>query len=416
MTETKFTKINGQELFERMGKPRKIVAPMVDQSELAWRILSRRHGATLCYTPMFHARLFATSEKYRRDMWCDLDGDPKYDRPLVVQFCANDPAHLLDAARLVQDKCDAVDLNLGCPQGIAKKGHYGSFLMDEWDLISKLINTLHMSLDVPVTAKFRVFADKERTLQYAQMILDAGAQFLTVHGRLREQKGQKTGLADWEIIKYLRQNLPPQTIIFANGNILYPEDMDRCLKYTKCDAIMSAEGNLYNPGLFDGSNQKEKTFPRVDQIARELFEIVKEECPNSRASRNALKSHMFKILRPFLQEHTDIRSLLAKMSPKHSFQDWENQIIIPIERTVSELMNAPGFEARDIFTQGELQPWGGRYWNVPYWRCQPYFRPVNGVTGDKRVLEQLTGKQKSNTIEHQELGTLLKKRKVIDTK
>jgi tRNA-dihydrouridine synthase 1 len=60
----------------------------------------------------------------------------KEDRPLFVQFCANDPDVLLKAAKLVEDRCDAVDINCGCPQGIAKKGHYGSFLLEEPDLIA----------------------------------------------------------------------------------------------------------------------------------------------------------------------------------------------------------------------------------------------------------------------------------------
>lgn len=378
-------KLLGRALYDAIGKPKTIVAPMVDQSELAWRILSRRYGADLCYTPMFHARLFATEEKYRNKMWSEWDGDKEKDRPLVVQFCANDPDYLLDAARFVEEKCDAVDLNLGCPQGIAKKGNYGAFLMDDWDLVYKLIRKLHDNLKCPVTAKIRVYDDWEKSLEYAKMVLSAGAQFITIHGRTRDMKGQATGLANWKVLKYLRDNLPADQVFFANGNILYPSCVSRCVEEVTCDAVMSAEGNLYNPGVFwTKTEDTDKQFARVDKMLREYFEIVKS-CPGE-ASRVAMKAHFFKLLHAFLNVHKELRPVIGKTSVNSDFSEWE-AIVVKVEELVEAIYAQPNIEELDVITEGEVQLWGGKYKTIPYWRCQPYFRTVNGEKQNTRVLK-----------------------------
>lgn len=99
------------------GSQQYILGPMVGQSELAFRMLCREYGASLCYTPMFLSDKFVASPEYRRDLWQTC----KEDRPLVVQFCGNKADVLLQAAMLVQDQCDAIDLNLGCPQKVAER-------------------------------------------------------------------------------------------------------------------------------------------------------------------------------------------------------------------------------------------------------------------------------------------------------
>jgi hypothetical protein len=83
---------------------RYILAPMVGASELAFRLLCRRYGATLAYTPMINSDRFAHDPQYRSEEFQSTISD----KPVVAHFSANDPQTFLAAAKLVEDHCDAI--------------------------------------------------------------------------------------------------------------------------------------------------------------------------------------------------------------------------------------------------------------------------------------------------------------------
>lgn len=428
---------------------------IVTNSPQAWRVLTRSYmapaerGTLLAYTPMLHSRLFQATARFRdshfqptregleqidstpRDPW--LDGNPATDRPLIVQFCANDPNELLQAARYVEPYCDAVDLNLGCPQAIARSGRYGAFLQEDWDLIYRLINKLHTELSIPVTAKFRILESKERTLEYAKMILSAGASILTVHGRRRDQKGHSMGLADWSYIRYLRDNLPPDTVIFANGNVLNRHDLQPCLDATGADGVMSAEGNLSDPTIFAEVPAPEEQVDeywrdkngiegyRLDGVLRRYLDTVHrnvlgEDPPNrprlflptdlpdyvshlpyekavqgstkldkkTRRARSGspnlrpMQGHLFQMLRPMINTYTDIREVLAK-SPTGDIAAFE-RVLSMVEDAVKVAIIEYTASASNSTVHAPTSPNSDQArdnpkYKRPWWICQPYLRP-----------------------------------------
>ena len=163
------------------------------------------------------------------------------------QLGGSDVDELLAAARLVQDRCDGIDLNLGCPQRCAEQGGYGAFLLTRPDHVRQMVETLVAELAVPVTVKIRVLPELADTLAFARMLQDAGAAAVAVHGRRREQRHHE-GPADWDTIAAVKEALDIPVI--ANGNVRTRADAERCLAVTGCDAVMSATALLSNPRLF----------------------------------------------------------------------------------------------------------------------------------------------------------------------
>lgn len=382
---------------------------MVDQSELAWRLLSRSPlppsllsssanssntpqtstassnlplgAAHLTYTPMINARHFAmdsssggsdtkyTESNFNREFGEEgseelLAGLDVSDRPLIVQFCANDPDQLLRAAKKVEGRCDAVDINLGCPQHIAKRGKYGSFLQEEWELIATMISTLHKNLSIPVTAKFRIFPDVNKTIEYAQMMEKAGASILTCHGRTREMKGHNTGLADWEQIRMVKQAV--KVPVFANGNICYREDVDRCLEVTGADGVMTAEGNLSNPALFLPVDHPH-AYPPSHILASRYIDIVTSLRTPTNSS--AIKAHLFRMMHHVLERETDLRDRLGRLAGLDL--DEAREIVEQVRKRTEKATTDEPITAFPPPSDSSTH-----LKRIPYWASQPVVRPL----------------------------------------
>lgn len=238
------------DFWREIGSPRFVVAPMVDNSDLAFRMQTRKYGSELTFTQMLNSNMFVQSKETRANLFTTSPED----RPLFTQLAGHDPETMLAAAKLVEDHCDAVDINLGCPQSIAKRGRYGAFLMEELELLDSIVRTMVNGLNIPVTCKTRIYKDDfETSIRLCETLVNAGASVLTIHGRTRDEKGCFIAAADWEMIRRIKEHFAKKEIpipIIANGGIENLDDVMRCLEYTKADAVMTSEAILENPAIF----------------------------------------------------------------------------------------------------------------------------------------------------------------------
>lgn len=270
-----------------------ILAPMVGASELAFRLLARKYGATLAYTPMMSSTEFARDPEYRR---AEFQTIPE-DRPLVCHFSANDPNDFAQAAQLCEPYCDAIDLNLGCPQRTAFVGHFGSYLLSQEDraLLLRIVQAASKAVSIPIFCKIRLLDTLEETVELCRQLRDAGASLIAIHARYRasfERKGPgaRDGPAMLDQVLEIKRQIPDIPII-ANGNVITYENVVENLSLTQADGIMSAEGILDNPALFlpqlGSRKESEKQITIADPSP--INDINSSKSPDDKAERKLWK-------------------------------------------------------------------------------------------------------------------------------
>lgn len=223
------------------------LAPMAGITDLAFRLMCKKHGADMVYTEMINAKAVCYEDKNTFEML-----SVKHEEmPVAVQIFGNEPEYMARAAKILTDLgiFKLIDINMGCPAPKVIKNGDGSALMKNIKLASSVMESVKNATDLPVTVKFRKGWDDEsvNAPEFALAMQASGADAITVHGRTRQQ--YYSGKADWEIIRQIKQMVDIPVI--ANGDIFSKEDAKAILEHTKADGIMVARGAQGNPFIFD---------------------------------------------------------------------------------------------------------------------------------------------------------------------
>ncbi|KAJ1307670.1 hypothetical protein OPQ81_001763 [Rhizoctonia solani] len=261
-----FEVLSPNQMLETFGKLN-IAAPMVRYSKLPFRHLVSLYDVHITHTPMIMAAEFSRSaiarhsdfttsaEERGRFSLLEKEGGGRVRHIrgcLVAQFAANDPKAFADACELIHPHVDGVDLNCGCPQPWAYSEHVGSWLLRQPDRVRDLIRAAkdRLGWGYSVSIKVRVDSDLKRTQQLMETAVHAGASYITVHGRTRQQAS--TVPVNLPAISFARECVKGSLPVVANGDAWSAVENEIIRRETGCESVMSARGLLANPALFSG--------------------------------------------------------------------------------------------------------------------------------------------------------------------
>ena len=228
------------------------LAPMEDVTDIGFRRLCKRFGASMVYTEFVSVEALVRSVKNTVSKLTIDDAE----RPVGIQIYGRDVPQMVEAAKIVEKEAhpDVIDINFGCPvKKVAGKGA-GAGMLQNIPLLLDITREVVKAVKTPVTVKTRLGWNSQQLIitTLAEQLQDCGIQALTIHGRTRSQ--MYTGDADWTLIGEVKNNPRIHIPIIGNGDITSPEEALNAFNRYGVDAVMIGRATFGRPWIFKEIN------------------------------------------------------------------------------------------------------------------------------------------------------------------
>ncbi len=213
------------------------LSPLAGITDFILRKLIREYSKTaLLVTEMI------SSEALVQKSDCNIAYSDKKESPISFQIEGHKPELMARSAKILEDKADIIDINMGCPINKIVKGQDGCSLMKNPELARDIVIAVKEAVNIPVTCKFRLGwgLDSKNFVEFAQLMQESGVSAVTVHARTRSQ--MYSGTADWGELAKLKGEI--DIPYFANGDIVSPESALKCLEISKADGISVGRASM----------------------------------------------------------------------------------------------------------------------------------------------------------------------------
>ena len=267
-------------IFKKLGiKSKVILSPMAGVTDRAFREICSEYDVAYFISEMVSTKgLMYNNAKTKQ-----LIVHGKTEKPFCVQLFGSDLESFKEASKILSsyDDIDIIDVNMGCPVPKVVNNGAGSALMKNPSFCGKIVETIKMYSQFPVTVKIRAGWDKSsiNAVEVARCCEDAGADAIAVHGRTKAQ--MYSGKCNLDVIKDVKSNV--NIPVIGNGDIICPASAKNMIDYTSCDMISIARGALGNPWIFNNINN----FLKFGNI---LKDVSMEE------KIKVMKSHVMKLI------------------------------------------------------------------------------------------------------------------------
>lgn len=218
------------------------LAPMAGITDYVLRSLVRKYSQNALLTTEMISSEFLAQVKGGDIIKREADHSP-----ISYQISGHKPHLMRAAAEYLTPMADMIDINMGCPVNKVVKGQDGCSLMRNPSLAADLVKAVKDGTDKPVSVKFRLgyTFDELNFVEFGQMMQEAGAEFITIHGRTRSQ--MYSGNADWKMIRKLKENV--DIPVFANGDVTSIDSAIQCLEESGADGVAVGRASMGDPTL-----------------------------------------------------------------------------------------------------------------------------------------------------------------------